>query len=388
MAETHAPVQAITKGPKYHWFGYYDKLETDPSERYVLGMEVAFEGRSPKANDVIKIGMVDLEDNDRWNELGESRAWCWQQGCMLQWLPGSNSKILWNDRQGNEFVCHIYDITSRKKRTLPMPVYTVSPDGRTALTTDFRRINDMRPGYGYTGVPDPNKDLLTPNNTGVWRVNLETGDFDLILSVSEIARIPYPHEDLSNAKHYFNHLLVSPDGQRFVFLHRWRLGNEGFHTRMFSAAMDGSDTRIVDDSGNTSHFYWRDPEHILIFTKPHENAPAFHLFNERTGEAELVIDDQKNGHCLYLPKNEWILNDTYPSGKERLQNLYLYHVPTGQRYPLGSFHSPQDYEGEWRCDLHARFSPKGETVIMDSAHGGNGRQLYIINISSILKKFG
>lgn len=34
------PIRALTKGPKFHWFGYYDKLEFDPTSRYVLGMEV------------------------------------------------------------------------------------------------------------------------------------------------------------------------------------------------------------------------------------------------------------------------------------------------------------------------------------------------------------
>src|SRR3954453_6061590 len=88
-------VRAITRGPKFHWFGYYDKLEFDPTGRYVLGMEVDFEHRSPKADDLIRIGMVDLEDKDRWIDLGRSTAWCWQQGCMLQWVPGSKSEILW-----------------------------------------------------------------------------------------------------------------------------------------------------------------------------------------------------------------------------------------------------------------------------------------------------
>ena len=94
----YPPTRTITRGPRHHWFGYYDKLQFDPTSRYVLGMSVPFEHRSPEPDDVIMIGMVDLEDNDRWIDLGESRAWNWQQGCMLQWLPGSDSTVLWNDR--------------------------------------------------------------------------------------------------------------------------------------------------------------------------------------------------------------------------------------------------------------------------------------------------
>jgi hypothetical protein len=31
------PTRVITKGPRHHWFGYYDKLQFDPSGRFVLG---------------------------------------------------------------------------------------------------------------------------------------------------------------------------------------------------------------------------------------------------------------------------------------------------------------------------------------------------------------
>ena len=84
MSHKHPLIHAITSGPKHHWFGYYDKLQFDPTGRYVLSMEVNFEHRSPKPDDVIKVGMMDLHDGDRWTSLGESRAWCWQQGCMVQ----------------------------------------------------------------------------------------------------------------------------------------------------------------------------------------------------------------------------------------------------------------------------------------------------------------
>jgi len=92
----------------------------------------------------------------------------------------------------------------------------------------------------------------------------------------------------------------------------------------------------------------------------------------------------QNGHCSYLPGAEWILNDTYPQGDQRLQQLYLYHVPTGRRVVLGRFHSPPAYQGEWRCDLHPRHSRDGRRVIIDSPHTGAGRQMHLIDISRIV----
>ena len=74
-----------------------------------------------------------------------------------------------------------------------------------------------------------------------------------------------------------------------------------------------------------------------------------------------------------------MLNDTYPD-KERNQNVYLYDIGTGQKRPLGAFNSPREYTGEWRCDTHPRFSPDGRKVVIDSPHGGNGRQMYLLDL--------
>ena len=387
-------VRPITTGPKFHWFGYYDKYQFDPANRYVLSNEIDFEHRSPRFDDLINVGMVDLKNRDTWYELGHTQTWNWQQGCMLQWLPGSKTKVIWNNRQGDFFGCVILDIKSGRKRFIPHPVYTISPDGRTAMTLDFERVQDMRPGYGYAGLTDPNKDVLAPDNAGIYKVDLETGERQLVISIQQIAKIPYPWEDLSDAKHYFNHLLFSPDGSRFIFLHRWQPNPQnkkryqnvgGWGTRMLTATPDGNDIHVVDDFGFTSHFIWRDPQHILAWAGHPEFGNHFYLYTDGSKDVEIVGKDvmTRNGHCTYLPGNEWILNDTYPD-RQRNQEIYLYHVPTGKKVTLGSFYLPPEYKGEWRVDTHPRFSRDGKSVVFDSAHAGNGRQLYVIDISKII----
>ncbi len=385
---TLPPVRAITKPPGHHWFGYYDKLQFDPSGRYALGMSVDFEHRSPRADDVIRIGMVDTEDGDRWQELGQSRAWNWQQGSMLQWVPGSKEEVAWNDVEDGHFVARIKNVKSGKTRTLPAPFYTLSPDGEEAVAPDFRRLNDCRPGYGYAGIPDPNKDKLVPEDAGIWRIDMKTGKSRLLISFADAARIPYPGGYSEGAKHWFNHLLYNTDGSRFIFLHRWRgakEGKTGFSTRMFTANREGKDLYILDPHGQTSHFIWRDPGHVLAWAwHPSQNL-KFYLYKDKTDQVQAVGPDVMtvNGHCTYLPGGRFILNDAYPD-KERNQNVYLYEIATGKRIPLGSFHSPKEYTGEWRCDTHPRYSPDGRKVVIDSPHGGNGRQMYLIDLAGLL----
>lgn len=385
------PTRAITRGPKFHWFGYYDKLQFDPTSRYVLGMEVDFEHRSPTGDDAIKIGMVDLQDNDRWIELGTSNAWCWQQGCMLQWLPGSKTEVAWNDRQADRFVCHILDVKTRQRRTIPQAIYAVSPDGKSAVSADFRRINDVRPGYGYAGLADPHADDPAPQDSGVFHIDLHTGESKLIVSLADIARLGEIPNSRLGIKHYFNHLLFSPDGSRFIALHRWRYPDGSRLTRLITANPDGSDIRVVIPNGYASHFIWRDPQHILSQSKNWlgESNWGNFLFEDREGgKVEQVGQGtlDGSGHLSYLPGNKWILNDTYPQGKERLQTPHLYHIKTNGRFDLGHFHLPAIYQGEWRVDTHPRFSPDLRYVCIDAPVKDSGRQLHLIDIRDILRR--
>jgi hypothetical protein len=51
---------------------------------------------------------------------------------------------------------------------------------------------------------------------------------------------------------------------------------------------------------------------------------------------------------------------------------------------LGQFHSPREYVGEWRVDNHPRLSRDERYVCIDSPHGGQGRQLYLIDIHGVV----
>ena len=383
------PIRALTSGPGFHWFGYYDKMQFDPSGRFVLGMRAGFEHRAPTPEDAVEIGMIDLHEGDRWIPLDISHAWCWQQGCMLQWRPGSTSEIIWNDRQGGRFVCHILNVETGEKRTLPHPIYTISPDGRTALGTDFRRIDHMRPGYGYKGIPDPNHDLLAPVDSGIYRLDLETGDYRFLISIAQVAAMPSSHIEMRGRKHYFNHLLFNTDGTRFEFLHRSRIaGDGGKGTRMLTSNLDGSDIHVIDDYGAVSHFIWRDPSHILSWARRPERGPAFYLFEDGGDVAEAVGPEvmTQDGHCTYLADRDWILNDFYPGARHEppYPFAYLYHVPSGEMIKLGEFPSPAPYIGEVRIDLHPRSSRDRRAIVVDSAHAGNGRQMYLMDIGEIV----
>ena len=396
--ETNVPVRTITSGPKHHWFGYYDKREFDPSDKLVLSNQVSFEGRSPTIDDSIAVGYVDTADGDRWQELGQSNAWGWQQGCMLQWVGNDGKRVLWNDRDGDQFVCRIHDLTTRTTRTIDRPIYTISDDGSFGLSADFRRIDNLRPGYGYDGLSDPFVEQHAPEESGVWKVDLRTGESKLVLSLAQVAEMPW-HDGQrhSDAWHYFNHLLVNPSGTRFIVLHRYRPRFDpktlkydgGFVTRMLTANIDGTEVYELDPSGKTSHFIWKNDEVATMWTRPIGMGDGFYDLTDQTqqivavGPSEMTV----NGHNTYLRGDygDWILNDTYPNKHDRRQTVFLYHTPSKRRFDLGHFPSPRDYAGEWRCDTHPRSSNDGTLVAIDSPHRG-GRQVHVMDIRDLLQQ--
>lgn len=146
--------------------------------------------------------------------------------------------------------------------------------------------------------------------------------------------------------------------------------------------------RVLDPSGHTSHFIWRDPRHLCAWTRPAGRSPGFYLFQDRGAGVAAVAAGvmTRNGHVSYLPPphGDWILNDTYPDLGGWRQTLYLWHEPAGRRVNLGHFPSALRYLGERRCDLHPRASRSGRTLAIDSIHGGEGRQLYLVDASAVV----
>ena len=377
--------RAVTCGPRHHFFGYYDKCPWDASGRYMLGLETTFMDRPPTGEDCATIGLIDLADNNRWQFLDETRAWNWQQGTMLQWLPSDPERlVIYNNRNGDQFVSTIRDIHTGETRTLPLPIYAVSHDRESALSINFARLYRTRPGYGYSGLPDPWAEESHPAEDGIYGMDLTTGQHRLIISLYQIAhfrRTP----NMDGVKHWFNHLQFNTDDTRFLFLHRWqRPEGKGWWTRLFTANLDGSDIYCVADHDMVSHFDWCNPQQILAWARQRNIGDRYFLFTDRTDEVEVVGEGvlTLDGHCSYSPDGRWLLTDTYPHSA-RMRTLILYRLRDGYRVDIGRFFAPRELVGEIRCDLHPRWSHDGKQVCLDSAHEGS-RQIYVLDVAGIV----
>ena len=380
------PAQTVTSGPHHHYFGYYDKSPWDATGQYLLALEVPFADRPPTPDDTATLGLVDLAAGNAFEPIAQTHAWNWQQSTMLQWLPSAADRlIIYNDRIDDQFVSVIRDVHSGKTTTLPRPIYAVSRDGKSAVTLNFARVHQTRPGYGYVGLRDPWEDDPYPDEDGIYWMDLTTGENRLIISLDQIVALA-PHTQAVGAKHWFNHLLFSPDDSRFIFLHRWGAWEERHGHQMYTARLDGSDLYCVVDN-LVSHFDWCNPQQILAWARQEDTGDHYYLFTDKSPEVEIVGAEvlTTDGHCSYSPNREWILTDTYPDvpGEEGYQTLILYRPEDERRVDVGQFSSIERPLEQLRCDLHPRWNRDGTQVCFDSTHEGD-RQMYVVDVTEVV----
>jgi hypothetical protein len=380
------PAKAVTRGPRHHFFGYYDKSPWDESGRWLLGQQAPFMDRPPMADDPLIIGLIDTANECAWKPLAETRAWNWQQGCMLQWLDGGRSrKIIFNDRRDGQFISRIVDIDDGSERVIDRPVYGVNRQGSHAVSLNFARLAHQRPGYGYAGVPDPWRAELTPNDDGLYAIDLTTGTQRMILSVAAAAALR-PRSDFAGAVQRFNHVQFSPGGQRFACLHRWKTPKEEVGTtRLLTLDIDGGDLRCLTDDDVVSHYDWRDDHQLLAWARRRGKGDYYFLFDDTHGSARAIGETVLtcDGHCSFSPDRRWVLTDTYPDAGQH-RTLLLYCWATGERVDIGSYLSPP-MNWEIRCDLHPRWSPDGRKICLDSLHEGS-RQMYVLDVGEIVSR--
>jgi hypothetical protein len=375
-------VQLLTRSPRHHWFGYYEKCPWDASGRRVLAMESTFRDRPPTEQDVAVIGLSDVETG-AWTPLAETRAWNWQQGSMLQWLgDGSSGDIVFNDRVGGRFVSRILNVNTKRERVLARPVYGVNRAGTKAVSLNFARLHHQRPGYGYAGLPDPWAGVNEPEDDGIWVLDLKTGASRMILSVAEAANF-HRGDDFDGRVHRFNHAQFGPD-DRFAVLHRRKTPDQEVgDTRLLTMDVYGGGLRCLTDHSLVSHYDWWGRDRIVAWARRNEVGDRYFIFEDKEGGSIEPIGEGLltcDGHCSFSPDGRWMLSDTYPDTTHH-RTLFLFEMATGERIDIGRFLSPP-VTWEIRCDLHPRWNRDGSKVCIDSVHEGT-RQMYVLDVSEI-----
>ena len=363
-------LERLSPAGEHCFFGYYDLPAWDAEGQRHLAHRVGFMDRMPTPADVADIGY--LEGGD-FHKLGETKAWNFQQGAMLQWLPAAGDPcLIHNERVGYDYGAVVRDPAGTVLRRLPRPVANVDPLARFALSINFARMTDYRPGYGYAGPPDPFAPEAQPEDDGIFRLDLESGATTPILSLRRLGEICRPW--FGDRKILVNHLNLNPSGTRFVALVRHFPDHPGdpINSVALSANADGTGPRVLWH-GVASHYHWRDDTTLAMVIKDPEGRITLAEFTDGSGDYRLVDPDffTDDGHESYSPDRKTLLYDSYPINGRR--HLYLYDLKKEQGRDLGGVRSrnlDDPVALETRCDLHPRWHPTGHAISLDSVHEG------------------
>ena len=370
--------------PGEYFFGYYDKSPWDASGRYMLCMRATDTWSEPDPEGEAELLLIDTTQGYSYRVIARTHTWNVQQGCMAQWLgPDFSSRVLYNDLRDGKYCSVILDVNTGEEKVLPLPVYTLSADGKTALSLDFSRLHSLRLGYGYAALPELTKGIALPESTCIWRMDVETGRVAPLLRYKDLATFQPRREMLEKSTvHKVNHLMLSPNGKRFMVLYRWFCGQRKY-TRLITCNVDGTDLYVLSDDDMVSHCFWKNDREIIAFERKKEYGPGYYLMKDKTQEWQHIWPQLSNdGHPSYCPTdNSLVVFDTYPS-RARVQEVKLGRdndVEGKDVKTIARVFSPFKYDNDTRCDLHPRWKQDGSAICFDGVFEGR-RGLYVINL--------
>jgi hypothetical protein len=384
---TSYPVAMVGTADGATFFGYYDHSPMSLNGERVLFHRYDGPTTNRPPNDaVVQIGWQSMEDGTIAMPF-ESRAFNWQQGARLHWI--TEDSFVFNDRSddGQSYVARRADACAQQiTKTYDLPVQDSWGD-EYFISLSYQRLRTVRPDYGYFSIPALSDEAINDlKSDGLFRVNYGDGASHLLYSLQDVCKIG-TRPSFSESTHYFNHVNIAPDGQKFVFLHRFLSGNQRFD-RLFAGDPEGDRLDLLVDNDFVSHYCWLDETTLIGYMRGPEKEDGYFAVNVETGNIAPFYPDVLNGYGDGHPSivGRQLVTDTYP-GRARMQTLR--HVFLGDSASgagataetLGEFFHGFKFSGEARCDLHPRFSPDGQTVFFDAVYG-DVRRLYQMHIVS------
>ena len=380
---------------KYHfdfkegyYFGFHDLQELSADCSKLLVQRLSFDLRMPLAGETEEVGYLDFNSDGLmgdFHSLGMTSAWNYHKGCRLQWLDARN--VIYNTADEGKLISVITDIESGEQRTIGYAIDSVSHDAKFATSFSYDRLEHCMSGYGYPYSDDSFLALDSPDETGLFVVDLNTGTRELLVSLANLAN-SIPEDYRKGYMHYVTHTEFSPDDRYISFLHRWRL-RSGTDLKRWTRIMvydrtNGQLTELPTQLSG-SHCVWNSKNQIIAscIIDGHSSHVLFDMND--IGSYRIIAPSVLNsdGHQSYIDDSNFV-TDTYPD-KFRMAHLIRADIKTGKTEFLASVYSPKLFQssprkGHIACDLHPRVSRDGRFVFFDSCRTGK-RGIYAMKLA-------
>ena len=370
------PISLVDDSSSSSFFGYYDKSPENVKGDKIIYYRTTYDTKQvPTIEYPIQIILKCLK-TDILDVIDNTYAYNWQQGSKMMWL--NNEEFIYNfySKELNEYKSKIYNTILKTYRVLDLPIYDCFED-KTAYCINYSRLMDLRPDYGYRNIK-PVINYENYENDGIFKLSIIDNSYSLLISLKQLIKLN-PMLSMQDAKHKVNHIMLSPDGSSFMFMHRWLTKSGKRYDRLLVSDSDYGKLKIVSDGGMVSHCCWKDNDTIVGYLR-HDNIDGFYKINlDDLSFSELFNNSNRfsDGHPTF--NSNYMVFDSYPD-KARMKKLYCYNSDDDEVILLGEFFEPFEFYNESRCDLHPRFNKNKSSIYIDSVHTGK-RKLYKLSLN-------
>lgn len=371
-----------------YFYGFHDVSPFSEDDTKLLANRNSFDLRMPLPSDGLDVGYFDLDMGKfkDFHRIDTSYAWNYHKGCRLQWLDESH--VIFNTVVNNRLVSKVVDVGTGNAEMVGYPIDAIYVDAEKKLATTFsyERLERCMPGYGYPYKDDGFIEEPAPKQTGLYLLDLETGNRQLLVSLSELAET-VDHSFMNGYLHFVTHTEFSKDGRYIAFLYRRiPIAGDYMKRRTQVRVYDLKENRLINlptqESG--SHYVWNGRNQLIISCII--DGKSCHVLYDMNDVANyrIIAGDKLNsdGHQFFISDKVFV-TDTYPD-KYRMAKIYRADIETQQTELLVSVYSPKrfqtkDFKCHIACDLHPRVSTSGRYLCFDSPRTGK-RGLYVVSL--------
>lgn len=431
------------------WFGYYNYDTLNRDQTRMLSHRTKNDAQAIQKGMMVELGYYEIPSG-LWHTFGVSDSYSWQQGSMLQWLPGegNENKVIYNLSKDNHLISRIQDVETGKYQDINWSIYGITPDGKKSIALDMERSYWCR-AYHYESVANEAVNMRVAPNDGIFEIDLVNNTRKLLIPIDDIIAVD-KEAYFDTAKHWLEHIMISPSGKRFCFLHRFTIGTlDEYETRLFVADIDGSNLQLIPDWRiyYFSHFGWDGDDAFAIYAyELHKHQKVLAKYetanckennlNEHRGlrQKKGIIASLKNivpqsirtkiwkmffykptpqyykyynlqnnifvasedfnesllsidGHPSFTKDGKYMITDSYPD-KDCYQRLIVYNTHNKQSALMGKIYAGL-YGKSGSCDLHPKLCVNNDFLVVDSAFNGQHHMiLFKLNWNLIKNKIG
>lgn len=389
-----------------YFYGYYTNKQIHTNDNIVLCHHVE------KDTGFVRVGFFDFRNTSKFQVIGKTNAYNWQQGSQLQWLD--NDKVIFNNLEKNRVFSEIRSVDG-KLLEKSGAFYAINQN--IIAEIDYNRHAIYRKAYSYNIVPKINsiglnfKDYINIIDlSGKFKRKIFAEEIFTKLNTVNFDQIDY---------NTFEHLQFSPDSLKLAFLFRLKLKSGSLKTYLCSYDRSLNSIKIWNvKSTRITHYNWINDEKIIawcgsptsanwlndllssspLIRKPLKTFYKMISFGDSekgnskisglfTGDSYKVVTSNaiieslkfpnSDGHPTYMSTIDGYLTDTYPDSNFVQKLLILDRL--GNVLFIDKIKSDPDIaRSSNRCDLHPRLSKSEKLISIDFSEfkGTRGIKIY------------